>query len=540
MREPPSPVNEPQRLAALQQLDILDTDASLEFDRVAQLAADIFKVPIALVSLVDTDRQWFKARVGLNVSQTGRDVSFCGHAILQEGTMVVPDTLQDSRFRDNPLVCEQPEIRFYAGRPLRTPSGYSIGTLCIIDKMPRELTRDQLAILNKLGELLERELAMRAEVMRQRSLNDNKSLVISSLSHELRTPANALLGNLHLLQEQSSTGSEPGILSEAVKAAEHIGRLLGDMVDLAQFEAGLFELEAQPFDLHATVRKLAVKVSERCLERGLDFELQLPDQTSQWLLGNRSRLYQLLSNLVDNALQYTLQGGIKLDVEIRQTSADAAVAKLLFRVRDSGIGIQAGQLDNIFEPFTRGKQARSLAPDGHGLGLTIARKLATLMNGDILARSDGKSGSTLSAELELPLAAPHPDPTSSELLSPGIRLLLVEDSPANRMVIQAMLASEELPVEAAKDGEEALELAASASEQFTIVLMDVDLPGISGIECAQRLRQIPGYAETAIIAISAGMPGIRENALAASFSAYLPKPFQKAALIAELRKFSRP
>lgn len=536
MHEPTAPSDEKNRLAALRGLDILDTAASIQFDDITELAAAIFEMPIALISLVDADRQWFKSKVGLEASQTGRNISFCAHAILQDGIMVVPDASQDIRFHDNPLVCGQPEIRFYVGRPLRAPSGYRVGTLCLIDRRPRQITPEQLAILDKLGNVAERELAMYSEVKRQQRFNDTKSMLISSLSHELRTPTNALLGNLHLLQERSITSPDRPLLAEAVQAAEHIGRMLGDMVDLAQFEADLFRLETRSFDLHAVLKKLEATATEQSLANGLDFEMQLPDHTPRWLQGNPSRVYQMLSNLVENAIQYTLHGGIRLDIESTASDAEPSSARVLFRVSDTGIGIQPDQLKPIFEPFTRGNEARKLAPNGYGLGLTIARKLAILMNGDIRAHSDGKSGSTLTTEAEFILATPPPQPAATDLFPADTRLLLVEDSPANRMVIQAMLASAELPVEVAQDGEQALALAASADERFTMVLMDLDLPGIGGLECAQRLRQMPGYADVAIIAISAGMPGASENVLAESFSAYLPKPFQKSALLAALHK----
>ena len=153
------PDNEPTRLTALYQLLILDTPPEERFDRIAAFAAQEFEVPIAVITLVDAERQWFKAKVGIEVCQTGRDVSFCAHAILHDDIMVVPDAAADARFVDNPLVTGAPHIRFYAGAPLLLSSGLRLGTLCLIDREPRTLDALDLGILGTLRDLAVMELA---------------------------------------------------------------------------------------------------------------------------------------------------------------------------------------------------------------------------------------------------------------------------------------------------------------------------------------------------------------------------------------------
>ncbi|MBU0927815.1 MAG: sensor domain-containing diguanylate cyclase [Spirochaetes bacterium] len=157
MIAPAIPEDEGARLSALRDLRILDTPAEDRFDLLTRLASRVFKVPIALVSLVDENRQWFKSCVGLDVPETSREVSFCGHAILQDGVFVIEDALLDDRFRDNPLVVGSPGIRFYAGRPLRV-EGRKIGTLCLIDTEPRKRSDLDLSVLDDLARLTEREL----------------------------------------------------------------------------------------------------------------------------------------------------------------------------------------------------------------------------------------------------------------------------------------------------------------------------------------------------------------------------------------------
>ncbi len=157
----PLPPNEKQRLKVLWQYDVLDTVPEEVFDDLTELAARICEAPIALISLIDENRQWFKSKVGITVSETSRDLSFCAHAIGQEGLFIVPDTTKDTRFANNPLVTSDPKIRFYAGAPLITPDGHVLGTLCVIDKVPRELRPEQQQALRVLARHVMTQLELR-------------------------------------------------------------------------------------------------------------------------------------------------------------------------------------------------------------------------------------------------------------------------------------------------------------------------------------------------------------------------------------------
>lgn len=159
MKNPDAPQEEPIRLETLRSIGILDIPPEERFDRLTRMAKRLFGVPIALVSLVDENRQWFKSCLGLSVSETSRDISFCGHAILGNDLFIIPDTIVDERFADNPLVLNDPYIRFYAGCPLRAPNGCKLGTLCIIDRQPRSFEKEDLEALIDLSSMVERELA---------------------------------------------------------------------------------------------------------------------------------------------------------------------------------------------------------------------------------------------------------------------------------------------------------------------------------------------------------------------------------------------
>jgi GAF domain-containing protein len=165
----PIPENEKKRLKVLWQYDVLDTVPEEVFDDLTELAARICEAPIALISLVDEKRQWFKAKVGVSLSETSRDISFCAYAITQSDLFIVPDATQDKRFANNPMVTSEPKIRFYAGAPLITPDGHALGTLCVIDKVPRELRPDQKQALRILARHVVSQLELRR---RSRELSD--------------------------------------------------------------------------------------------------------------------------------------------------------------------------------------------------------------------------------------------------------------------------------------------------------------------------------------------------------------------------------
>jgi PAS domain S-box-containing protein len=187
----PLPENEAARLESLHRYAILDTLPEQEFDDLSRLAALICGTPISLVSLVDENRQWFKAKVGIEDTETPRDIAFCAHAIQDSGVMVVPDALADERFRSNPLVTGNPNVRFYAGAPLRTPEGYALGTLCVIDRVPRELSADQLEALKALSRLVVNELELRRSVgdlskaVRERRIVEGELDQLFNLSSDL-------------------------------------------------------------------------------------------------------------------------------------------------------------------------------------------------------------------------------------------------------------------------------------------------------------------------------------------------------------------
>lgn len=253
MKPPPIPANDAARVALLRSLGVLDTPPEPDYDELTQLAAQICQVPIALISLVDGDRQWFKSKIGITATETSRETSFCAHAI-SGGThelFVVPDAHSDPRFSDNPAVLDEPNVRFYAGAPLVTHDGWALGTLCVIDRKPRVLTPDQIAALSSLRRHVINAIELRRLVESQnriitdleqtrRALDDARSVAeeatrakaefLASMSHEIRTPMNAVIGMTTLLRSTSLNAEQCECVDTIHGSGEHLLTVINDIL----------------------------------------------------------------------------------------------------------------------------------------------------------------------------------------------------------------------------------------------------------------------------------------------------------------------
>lgn len=212
----PVPPTDKKRLKVLWQYEVLDTVPEEVFDDLTELAARICEAPIALITLVDEKRQWFKSRVGITVKETSRDISFCGHAICQSDLFIIPDATQDKRFSHNPLVIADPKIRFYAGAPLVTPDGHALGTLCVIDKVPRQLTVDQKQALRVLARHVMTQLELRRHAKELAKAHEHRNEIQKELDEAREQLAKALRElEKHGLRERRGNGRALGTTRRA-------------------------------------------------------------------------------------------------------------------------------------------------------------------------------------------------------------------------------------------------------------------------------------------------------------------------------------
>jgi signal transduction histidine kinase len=382
------PDDDARRVEALRDYRILDSAPEETFDNITQLATELLGMPIALVSLVDDRRQWFKSRVGLEPSETPREDAFCGHAIWQREPLQVPDATRDPRFDHNPLVVGSPHIRFYCGVPLRTPQGHGLGTLCVIDRVPRELSADQLAVLRRLARQVELELELRRRlellgdaVKQGRQALRAKQLLGSMVVHDLRGPLTAISLGASLVR---AADDESGRRLEAVIAeTERVRRMLTDVLDLCLHDIDGLQPRTGLFDAAELVRETVQRLQPLARIRSQSIETIGTDRPKT-IRADRELLERVLMNLVTNAFQHGRAGQV-VTVELTRPSGSG----LSCEVRDQCDVIDSAHRALIFEPFQRLDE--SVDHHVYGLGLAFC-KLAVQAHGGHIEVGPGPSG----------------------------------------------------------------------------------------------------------------------------------------------------
>lgn len=319
------PANETERLNALKDACILDTPAQAEYDDIASLASVICQTPIALVSLIDEQRQWFKAKVGLEALQTPRDIAFCAHAILQpEQPLVVEDATQDPRFSDNALVTDEPHIRFYAGIPLTNDNGISYGTLCVIDMKPRAIAEDQLHALRVLARSVVQLMELRkhrfsleklveaqtGEIIKAKEAaeraNRLKSEYLSQVSHQLLTPLNQLRQFSLSLKEKAETSSPEEMnhmLTHIHANSTRIARMVDELMDLTMLESGDAEVIMRLHRLDTTLHEAVKEVALMAEDKHLNIALSANDPIH--LICDVGKIFKTCVHLLTHAMNHS-------------------------------------------------------------------------------------------------------------------------------------------------------------------------------------------------------------------------------------------
>ena len=676
-----------KRLKSLLSYNVIDTLKEKEFDKLAQLASIICETPIALISLIDDKRQWFKAKIGIEVDEMPKEITFCQYTIEKNELWEVEDTTKNEILKDNPNVTTENGIRYYAGIPLQCSLGYNIGTLCVADSKPKKITEKEKIALQIISEqvmvLLEakkrndklifelQELVKEKELESQRIieknseevkmfydsisntngiieidpngkviktnklisvlleltsnhlihkniaeifdieiinaknlsklieqknhlfqykydpnyirwiqanfikieningkiekiilvcqdvtnsiqgqqelelakntsdyLNKQKDQFIATVSHEIRTPINAILGFTDVLIEIEENNTKMDFLNSIKIAGLGLLHIINDILDISKIEAGMLQIDETPFQLKEIVSNVFTTLKLKASDKNLKFLYSIDSDVEHDLLGDKNRLNQILINIIGNAVKFTEKG--KVELRISERKKENQLSYLEFVVSDTGIGINENKLQTIFDRFSQAEVSTSRKFEGTGLGLSISKELIEMQNGTIEVSSIENKGTTFTFvipyKVNLEKTTVLNERTKTTLdKTIAKNILLCEDNDLNQKLITTIFEKTNHKVEIANNGLEALELL--RDKTFDVILMDLQMPIMDGYETTVKIRK-ELKLNTPIIALTANsLIYEKERCMNIGMNDYLSKPFSKKELFELLNTY---
>lgn len=410
-----------------------------------------------------------------------------------------------------------------------------------------------LAWFVDITRLKEAEDAMREAKELAEQAARTKGDFLANMSHEIRTPMNAIIGMSHLALRSGLNAQQKGYIERIAKAADGLLTVINDILDFSKIESGMVEVDETMFRIGDVFDDLQSIVGMRAEEKGLDLVYEVAPGLPEAVVGDVTKLRQILLNLAGNAVKFTERGAVHVGVSAEEETEDRIV--LHFEVRDTGIGISTEQADRLFQPFSQGDSSTSRRYGGSGLGLVITWNLVGVLEGRIWVESEKGNGSAFHFTMPVRRADAIPEPpaepevavadgedvvVSAARLLGGARLLVVEDDEMSREMLSELLADARIRVTTAANGREAVELL-SGNEVFDGVLMDMQMPVMDGCGAARAIRLIPGRENLPIIAMTADVaPASRESALEAGMNDHIVKPIHVAGMFATLGRWVRP
>lgn len=377
-----------------------------------------------------------------------------------------------------------------------------------------------------------------------KSAIETKARFVANMSHEIRTPLHGVIGNLSLIKRRAQLGAEDlENLDMAVLSGEHLGRIIDDILDLSRLDAGSFTLREEPVDVKTQLESWIKQLQPLATKKGLELICSIISDDSLAAVIDADRFHQILNNLVGNAIKFTQQGRVTVQLEWHP---EGDSGQLSLTVQDTGIGISDADIKRIMDPFTQVDNPLVREAGGTGLGLSIVEKLTTLMKGELSVTSKLGKGTRFTLRFTPKAALLEEDEElNSTLLEhaneqsiEGMRVLLVDDSQMNRMLGKQMCSDINVTAVMAEDGQEAIDLLFNDKRGFDLILMDIQMPVMDGITASKRIRSDARFDQLPIIAVTANIqPSDRESYLRAGMQDVLAKPFKLDALVKVLKKF---
>jgi signal transduction histidine kinase len=412
---------------------------------------------------------------------------------------------------------------------------------------------DALQSLAALNDAMEEKILQRTEELAEalaaaQAASRAKGEFLSNISHELRTPMNGVIGMITLAMRRATDAQQIDWLGKAQASAEHLVAVVNDILDISSIEAGSLRVDRAEFRLGPVLELLKNLLSAEAARRGLDLQVEIdPALADRRLRGDKQRLGQVLLNLAGNGLKFTDRGGVRVRVSIDAATADELTVR--FEVADTGIGIAAEDQPRLFHAFQQIDNSMTRNHGGTGLGLAISAGMVGLMGGQIGLQSGPGAGSSFWFTVPLPTvptATPQQPPAQGGSAGAwlrahcaGMRVLLAEDNFINQEVMRELLADTGILIDVASDGDTAVAMAEATP--YALILMDVQLPGQSGIEATRAIRSTPARRHTPIIALTASVfEPERLSCFEAGMNDHIPKPVVPELLYRTLMKWLRP